>query len=296
LPKSNSVADVPNHILVEDPFVYVANAGAGTLQILKRTSPLDGLELTSGVTLTVVAELPLGANTYPEGVAKLNQNVYVPLYGGSGASASAGGKVVRIDVSNPSAPAVTKTFNLNSLDLKPFPGGNPVPRPYAITLRGGMLYVALNNLDPSTYEPEGPGMLARIDPVAETVTAIDLGADACLNAVWVASSGTRLLVSCAGKAFDVNGDPISTERTGLVLLDENDVRLAFWNAAWQPVPRARLRAYRLRLGGSRFPKGEFSWGIRRRDGCSCSSFLGINFSSAEGMGRLRRVHRCQAAR
>lgn len=237
LPVSNVTGSVPNQVLVDPPYVYIANAGSGTLQVLQNlgTTLEDGGTLTDGgFALTTIKELALGANTYPQGMAKVGNALWVPLYGGFGATgAAAGQKVLKIDITNPLDAGVTATVSLSGIDLKPFDGGTPVARPYAITAHRGAVYVALNNLNPDTYAPEGPGMLARIDVTTNALSLINLGADKCLNPGWLASDGTRLLVSCIGAAV-YSGPPsfalLRTEKSGVVLLDQNDLR----QSAWEP--------------------------------------------------------------
>ena len=167
-------------------------------------------------------------------MVKVGASLWVPLYGGFGASgAAAGQKVLRIDISTPTAPVIvaSDTVNLSTVNLKPFDGGAPVARPYAIISHLGNVYVALNNLNPDTYAPEGPGLLAKINPATRAVTIIDLGGDKCLNPLWLASDGTHLIASCGGAAI-YNGPPnyelLSTDKSGMVLLDSSDVRQSTW--------------------------------------------------------------------
>jgi hypothetical protein len=237
LPVSNKTGNVPNQVVVDPPYAYVANAGSGTVQILKAFEtafPDGGAVGDAGIQLATVAELALGANSYPEGVVKVGTSLWVPLYGGFGAAGAAGGqKVVRIDVASPSNPILVPgdTVDLSAVDLKPFAGKTPVARPYAILSHRGALYVALNNLNADTYLPEGPGLLAKINPSTKAVSIIDLGADKCLNPLWLASDGTHLAVSCGGAAV-YNGPPnyelVSTDKAGIVLLDSNDTRTSTW--------------------------------------------------------------------
>ncbi len=237
LPQVAATGSVPNQVVVDAPYVYVINSGSGTLQVLKKFDgvyPDGGAVADGGVGLLSVAELPLGANSYPEGLVKVGASVWIPLYGGFGAAgASAGQKVLKVNVSNPAAPAVVTadTIDLSVVNLKPFDGGTPVARPYAIVSHQGALYVALNNLNPDTYVPEGPGLLAKINPTTKAVSIIDLGADKCLNPLWLASDGTHLLVTCGGAAI-YNGPPnyelVSTDKSAVVLLDSNDVRQSTW--------------------------------------------------------------------
>lgn len=231
LPFLVTTGAAPNHVLVDGPLVYVVNAVSGTLQVLRRQG---GADAGVGLPLETVGELSFGENTFPEAVAKLGTRLYVPLFGGYGASAAAAGqKVVEVSVDDPAHPEVLRSFDLSAVDLKPFPGGSPMPRPFSIAAHQGALYVALNNLNPDTYAPEGPGMLARIDPVTGAVTTLDLGADRCLNAVWVVSDGERLYVSCQGRAeySPPTYTLTSVEKTGLVVVDGSGQRQAAWAMA-----------------------------------------------------------------
>ncbi len=234
LGRSNTTGQVPNQVVVDGTTVYVINSQSGTLQVLQ---PGDGGVVedggTQGLALATVAELPLGANTWPEGIAKLGTDLWIPLYGGfGGAAAAAGQKVVKVSVADPKNPTVADTVDLASVNLLPFDGGTSVARPWAIVTHKGALYVALNNLDPDTYAPSGPGLLARIDPTTKAVTTVNLGADACLNPQWLASDGTRLVVSCGGAPqYDSSYAVVSTDKAGLVLVDSSDARAGTWSAA-----------------------------------------------------------------
>jgi hypothetical protein len=180
-----------------------------------------------------VAELPLGMNTYPEGVAKVGDSLWVPLFGGFGAAgADAGQAVVRVSVANPEVPVETGRVSLKALDLKPFDGGAPVARPFAITARNGALYVALDNLNPDTYAVEGPGLLARIQPEDGGVSVIDLGAEDCVNPQWLAAVGDALAVSCGGSVqYSPTYTVEAVTRAGLVLLNAHDEKVAAWSSA-----------------------------------------------------------------
>ncbi len=237
--EENKTGSAPNQVVVDGQRVYVVNSASGTLQVLGApTVNVDGggevgdAGISGGQALTTLSEINLGANTYPQGLAKVGNNAWIPLYGGFGAAnAGAGQKVVRVDVTDPTLPIVRETIDLSTLNLKPFDGGSPVARPYAILARNGNVYVALNNLNATTYVPEGPGLLAKIDLLSKAVTVIDLGGDKCLNPGWLASDGVNLLVSCLGAA-EYSGAPdfalLRTAKSGVVLLDTNDQRRGTW--------------------------------------------------------------------
>lgn len=235
--RANATGAVPNQVLVDGTHVYVVNAQTGTLQVLEVGADGGVISLDAGVTggvaLGTIAELPFGMNSYPQGAAKLGDVLWVPLYGGFGAmAADAGQVVVKVSVAAPAMPQEMGRVSLKELDLKAFDGGAPVARPWAIAAHRGAVYVALNNLNPDTYAPEGPGLLARIDPANSQVRVIDLGASDCLNPQWVGSVGTKLAVSCGGL---VTYSPSFTidriDAAGLVVLDENDARVGAWSAA-----------------------------------------------------------------
>jgi len=235
--RSNRTGAVPNQVLVDGTRVYVANAASGTLQVLEQSEQItsdvrfDDAGVAGAVSLITLSELPLGMNTWPQGAARVGTSVWVPLYGGAGVEpAKAGQKVLEVSMIDPRLPLVINTVDLSTIDLKSFDGGLSVARPFAITTHNGALYVTLNNLEPSTFAPAGPGMLARINPSTKAVIAIDLGADACVNPQWAAEFGQGLVVSCAGVARyagQLTG-LLGTDHSGLVLLDANDQRVASW--------------------------------------------------------------------
>lgn len=233
--KATTTGDVPNHALVDGDFVYLANAGAGTLQVLQKNTSTGVVDLGSGVTppltLGTVAELQLGLNTFPQAAAKVGNMLYVPLYGGYGAEAADAGQTVQlIDISTPAAPALLGRVSLKGLDLHAFDGGSPVARPWAITTQGDTVYVALSNLNPDSYAVEGPGMVARLFTDGG-VDALDLGAADCLNPQWVTTVGNAVAVSCGGRpTYDANYAITAIEASGVVLV-ENGVKTATWSGA-----------------------------------------------------------------
>ena len=235
--KASQTGAVPNQMLVDRPFVYVVNAGSGTLLVLREGVDAGVIRLDAGVegtlTLGAVAEVALGMNTFPQGLAKVDSQLWVPLYGGYGADAAdAGQSLVKVNITNPAAPTLAGQVSLKGLDLKAFDGGSPVARPWAIIAKNGALYVALNNLNPDTYVPEGPGLVARVDATSEAVTLIDLGAADCLNPQWLGAVGNSLAVSCGGLiTYSPSFAVESVTAAGLVVLDSLDVKRAAWSSA-----------------------------------------------------------------
>ncbi len=214
------------------PFTF-ADGGCFVVPVPPPAPFMPCVQGDGGVALVTIGELDFGANTYPQAVAKSGTAVWVPLYGGFGsASAGAGQKVIKVDVTDPHNPTNVGTVDLSTLDLHAFDGGAPVARPYDIRELGGKLYVALNNLNADTYVAEGPGLLAVIDPnnLAGTTT-LNLGAGICLDPVCVQPANGRLYVSCAGAAiYDTahNFALIGTDRAAVVAVDPAAGVTAHW--------------------------------------------------------------------
>jgi hypothetical protein len=228
LPAQNATGRVPNQVIVRDPYVYVINSIDNVLQVLRRDEePTPGgtgsPRFPDGITLTNVASLDFGANTNPFAMTELGSELWVTLYGNLMGNPSAGGRVARVSLAGPAQPRVVDVIDLPTGEaLRPFPGSNPIPTPAGITASRGRLYVTLNNLDPATFSPGGPGLLARIDPESRSVHLIDLG-EGCSNPGWISPLGDQLLVSCNGKArYDTSYNLLSVEQSGMVLLDAAD--------------------------------------------------------------------------
>ncbi|QRN98713.1 hypothetical protein JRI60_06655 [Archangium violaceum] len=226
LPARNTTGLVPNQLLVRDPYVFVLNSTSNTLQVLRRDeepSNGPGPRFADGITLTNVGSVNFGANTNPYGFTQSGSDVYVTLLGNLQTDPSAGGKVARVSMADPTAPAIMDVFTLPTGEaLKPFPGRTTVPTPAGIAARQGRVYAALGNLDPRDFTVGGPGFLARIDPTTRAVELIELG-EGCLNPFWVVSMGERLLVSCGGgTTYDRDFNLIDVRGTGLVLLGADD--------------------------------------------------------------------------
>jgi hypothetical protein len=237
LPQEVSTGSAPNQVLVNDPFVYVLNSTSNTLLTFvrktePRAQPVDGTRFPAGLGLEAASSLDFGANTNPFAMARLGDQLWVTLYGNLLGDTSAGGKVAQVSLANPLKPAVVSTVELpTGSALQPFPGANPIPAPAGLIAHRGSIYVSLNNLDPNTFNPGGPGLLAKINPGTRQVSTVALGTG-CLNAGWLAPVGNRLLVSCAGQAtYDSNFNLVAVEKTGLVLLDEQDAVVATYPLA-----------------------------------------------------------------
>ncbi|AGC42316.1 hypothetical protein MYSTI_00967 [Myxococcus stipitatus DSM 14675] len=240
LPARNDTGRAPNQFIVRDPLIYILNSTDNTIQVLRRDEAAipgapPGARFPDGITFSDIGNVPFGANTNPFAMALLREELWITLYGNLMGDPTFGGRVLRVSLANPLRPRVVDTIDLpTGAALKPFPNNTTLPTPAGITAHRDMLYVALNNLNPATYSPGGPGFLARINPANNTVSLIELGAD-CLNPGSVASVGEQLLVSCSGKAnYDANYNLLSVEKTGLVLLDAQDQVVATAPVACAP--------------------------------------------------------------
>jgi hypothetical protein len=227
LPEAPATGDAPNQVLVDDPYAYVINSASNTLLVLERKAEpgtlTGGTHFPQGLQLEPVASVGFGANTNPFAAARLGSELWVTLYGNLGGDVTAGARVARVNVANPRQPELLSHVLLAYGEpLQPFPGSYPAPTPAGIVAHRGQIYVALNNLDPNTYAPGGPGMVVRISPDGVYSTYLSLG-ERCLNAGWIAPVGNKLVVSCAGRAtYDANYNLVAVEKSALALLDEQD--------------------------------------------------------------------------
>lgn len=233
LPETDPVGRAPNQLLVSDPFVYVLNSVDNTLGTFERTaSPgaiTNGTRFPSGLKLTAVSggAINFGANTNPFAMARVGNELFVTLYGGF-ADMSAGGKLARVSLASPSRPTKVEPFLQlpTGAALLPFQGQSTMATPAGITGFNGSLYIALNNLNAS-FQPGGPGLLAKVDPRGlQLESVINLG-DGCLNPGWVAPVGNQLVVSCTGAVtYDSEFKPVAVNGSGLVLLSSEDAVVA----------------------------------------------------------------------
>jgi hypothetical protein len=222
---TNTIGPDPHHVFVADPYLYVVNSGDATLQVLVRTGDAGpanaGLPLDAGE-----GEVSFGPNTFPQAVAKLGTNLYVTLSG----TGTNGGAIVEVSIANPSAPVLSRTFSLSSssLDLMPFDGGVTYARPAGIVSYRGNIYAGLNNLD-IAFNPAGPGMLAKLDVDAGTLSPIYLPSG-CLNTYWLVVSGEILYVSCGGRFHYEGSTLVSVDSSGLVAVMP-DGGMVSWNGS-----------------------------------------------------------------
>src|SRR5262249_34951377 len=117
LPGDDALGSSPNHIWVEDPYVYVVNSLGNTLQILQRQAPppdgsaLDGVILRlpdgglfpNGLQLTTVGQLSFGTSSSPQSIVKVGDDLFIPLFDS--------GQVAQVNVADPRAPVVTRMFD-----------------------------------------------------------------------------------------------------------------------------------------------------------------------------------------
>lgn len=235
LPETDPVGGSPNQLVVNGAYVYVLNSTDNTLGTFQRTATpgpvTGGTRYPNGLGLepTPSGALNFGANTNPFAMVRVGNELFVTLYGNLLGDVSAGGKLARVSVSDPARPLkVEPTLQLpTGAELKPFPGNTTIPAPTGITAFNGSLYITLNNLNPSTYQPGGPGLLAKVNPSGPTlVSLIDLG-ESCLNPGWVAPVGNQLVVSCSGRlTYDASYNVVASEGTELVLLSAEDAVLS----------------------------------------------------------------------
>lgn len=215
-----SLGTDPEGLLSVPPYVYAIDDASNALTIFRGP---DAGTLQGGYPLTSVGGFVLGDNSGARTPALLDGVLYVPLFGNLYGGVP-GTKVARVDVSDPANPRDAGTVDLSGLDLKSPDGGTAHPQPAAVAAFNGKVYVALSNLN-DAYSPQGPGLLAKIDPADGGVSEIDLGGDACLSPFALIPVGDKLVVSCSGASDFSNFPEITTTKTGLVLLGADDQRV-----------------------------------------------------------------------
>ncbi|HXX31660.1 MAG TPA: hypothetical protein VEJ89_13240 [Myxococcaceae bacterium] len=247
-PETVPVGSAPDFIeVVSRPdagsVINVVNSASNTLSILAGPPASQAQVLlpdggVQGLGVRVDGGYAFGQNAFPQPFARVGNEIFVPLYGGTSAgTATAGGRVVRLDLSNPTAPVLVGTYDLNGVNLQTFDGGQAFPRPSQAIVRGGLVYVVLNNLD-ANYAPAGPPMLVKIDPLqpldagaGSVAGTVALDASLCLDAQWMATTSFGgLLVSCFGQAtFDSSFNTVAVDRTGVLSLDADDGVASSWS-------------------------------------------------------------------
>lgn len=225
----NTLGTDPEGLLSVPPYVYAVTDNDNALTIFKGA---DAGTLQNGYALTAVGGYSFGANAGPHTPALLNNVLYVPLFGNL-YGGTPGTAIAKVDVTNPASPQDAGVVDLTGLDLKSFDGGAAYAQPTAATVFNGKVYVALSNLNMG-YAPQGPGLLAKLDPADGGVSTVDLGGDACLTPYALTQVGDKLVVSCAGESDFSNYPVVTTSKTGLVLLDGNDERVGVYEAGCTP--------------------------------------------------------------
>jgi hypothetical protein len=223
-------------------FVYVVDGAVNTLTILNGPPaaaaqvllPDGGIQALG---LTLDGGYIFGPNTVPEPYARVGNEIFVPLYGSFPPEQTAGGQVVRLDLSNPNAPVLVGSYDLNGVTLPTFDGGAAIPRPSQALFHNGLVYVVLNNLD-ANYNAAGPSLLVKIDPTQAPdggqggiTQVVTLDSTVCLDAVALAENAGRLLVSCFGQAqFDMTTfATIAVDRSAVLSLDTDDALLSSYS-------------------------------------------------------------------
>ena len=254
----------------EPPYLFVVNSGANTLQVVKETGSMapmvgGGFGQAEGLGFETVDELSLGENTSPQGVARVGNSLYVPLYGNffPGGDVSAGQKIAVVDATDPEALVLGTPIDLSGLALQTYPDQTSVPGPFAIAAHQGNLYVALNNINPDTYGPGGPGLLAKVTLPGGEVSVVPLDHDNCENVFDVASVGDKLVVSCAGTARYGDVEPwpvVAIEKSSLVLLGADDALLATYPFACVGEGCTLAQSGRITVDGDRVLAGDAAAG------------------------------------
>jgi len=166
--------------------LYVSNAAVGSLVVV------DPAAVRS-----IVAEVALGAGSFPQGIAFAGGKAYVALNG-----------LNAVAVVDLTTRTVAKTISLGSLAST---DGSALPS--RLVASGSRVYVTLWNLD-GAFAPAGNGRLAIIDTATDAlvpaVNPVDLGSS-CLNPAGLALHGDTLWVTCgffpytAASAADITG-------------------------------------------------------------------------------------------
>jgi hypothetical protein len=223
-------------------WVYVVDGLGNTLTVLTGPPAAAAQMLlpdggAQGLGLLEDGGYIFGQNADPQPYARVGNEIFVPLYGTFPPVQAPGGTVVRLDVTNPSAPQLVGSYDLNLLPLPSFDGGSPIPRPSQALLHNGYVYVVLNNLD-ANYNAAGPSLLVKIDPTQPPdgglggvlATPVTLDAGVCLDAVSMTENAGGLLVSCFGQVvYDSSFNTVAVYNSALLSLDVNDNLLSSYS-------------------------------------------------------------------
>jgi DNA-binding beta-propeller fold protein YncE len=184
IPVSGPFSDL-EYLAEWNGLLYVSNAAVGSLVVVNPTAGSP-----------IVAEIPLGDFSYPQGMAFRGNKAYVALNGT--------GQVAVVDLTT----RTVKFIELGALGTVP---GGALPSRLAVS--GDRVYVTLWNLD-AFYTPAGNGRLAVIDTTTDAlvpaVNPVDLGAS-CLNPAGIAVEAGTAWVTCgffpytATSAADITG-------------------------------------------------------------------------------------------
>jgi hypothetical protein len=170
IPVSGFFSDL-EFLAESDGLLYVSNAAIGSLVVV------DPAAVRS-----IVAEVDLGAGSFPQGIAFAGGKAYVALNG-----------LNQVAVVDLATRKVTKAIDLSALAS---PGKAALPS--RLLAAGSRIYVTLWNLDPSFSAP-GNGLLAVIDTATDAlallVNPVDLGSS-CLDPAGLALLGDTLWVTC----------------------------------------------------------------------------------------------------
>ncbi len=183
------------YVAERDALLYVSNAAVGSLVIIDPVA-----------TPPVLAEVPFGGFSFPQGIAFSGNKAYVALNGFGFNSVAVVDLVTR---------TLTKTIDLSGLVA---PGANALPA--RMVVYGNRLYVTLWNLD-ANYFPAGNGLLAVVDTstdrLAPAPNPIDLGVS-CKNPGGIALLGGTAWVTCGFFAFTAT-NPAEIEGAAFVPVD-----------------------------------------------------------------------------
>jgi hypothetical protein len=158
--------------------IYVVNRfGADNIQII---------DPQQGYTTPPNAQLSMGSGSNPQDIAFIDPaKAYVSRL-----------EAAALQIINPTTLTLTGTLDLQSLVKPNDPDG--LPEPAQMLVQGGLLYVALQHLDPF-FVPVAPGEIAVIDPATDQIdTVIPLTRSNPFSALQFSAALNRILISTIG--------------------------------------------------------------------------------------------------